>query len=112
MAKQATATKILAAIIGSASLAVKKSIAPVAYGTQEEFDAACHAAAEHGDIPGCDSVKTYAGNNFRAFEDGSVLVEWEWRKCIAAFAAIEKAVAFCGGDDPRRLYSDFGAVAA
>lgn len=110
MSKQNTATKILAAIIGTPAVATKSKISPIAYATAEEFESADSKACEFAsDVPE-DSVKTYAGNCFHAFEDGSVLVSWEWRKAIAAFASIDKA-AECVGDDPRRLYSDFGVFA-
>ena len=110
MSKQNTATKILAAIIGNPAIATKTNIKPIAYATAEEFELADSKASDlAADVPE-DSVKTHAGNCFHAFEDGSVLVSWEWRKAIAAFASLDKA-AEAIGDDPRRLYSDFGVFA-
>ncbi len=107
MAKQNTATKIIAAIIGSPGLADKMRIEPVVYATWEEFIDARSCIYTHA--KDYDSVRTAAGNHFMAFEDGSVIAQIEWRKCIGAFKTIKAAVAFAG-DDPRVSYADFGIV--
>ena len=109
MAKQNTATKIMATVIGAPSLADKMRIEPVVYATREEFvDARAGIYTHAKDYA---SVVTASGNHFTAFEDGSVIVQIEWRKCIGAFRTIKGAIDFAG-DDPRVSCADFGVVAA
>ncbi len=55
-----------------------------------------------------DSVCTNKGNNFHAFDDGSILVmSDDATMTISVFENIHQAVSELG-DDPRKLYPDFG----
>ena len=114
MSKQNTATKILAAIIGTPAIADKAKIGPVSYSSAAEFKKSVEFGS--GWIAGVahDSATTHSGSTFVAFRDGSVLVHWDWRMATGAFPSLGKAIEWVGGgeyNDPRRLYSDFGVFA-
>ena len=114
MSKQNTATKILATIIGTPAFADKAKIAPVGYGSADEFNESIELGAQLVFDVAHDSVMTHSGSTFVAFRDGSVLVHWDWRMATGAFGSLEKAIEWVGGgeyNDPRRLYSDFGVFA-
>jgi hypothetical protein len=114
MSKQNTATKILAAIIGTPAIADKAKIDPVGYASAEEFKKAIEFGSGWIANVAHDSATTHSGSIFITFRDGSVLAHWDWRMASGAFGSLEKAIEWVGGgeyNDPRRLYSDFGVFA-